>query len=105
MKGNNEIILNTATMMSIVQEYVDKYGTGELLRLVGDLNATRLSIETFEAKYRCMRERAERAEAELAALKTRIFEGIVLDVDDLALGHAGLPSEWRGKRVRLVVEE
>ncbi len=30
MKGNNEIILNTATMMSIVQEYVDKYGTGEL---------------------------------------------------------------------------
>ena len=31
MKGDNEIILNTATMISIVQEYVDKYGTGELL--------------------------------------------------------------------------
>ena len=49
-------------------------------------------------------ERAERAEAKLAALKARIFQGVVLDVDDLSRGHAGLPSEWRGKRVRLVVE-
>lgn len=46
-----------------------------------------------------------KAEAELAALNTRVFQGVVLDVDDLARGHAGLPSEWRGKRVRLVVEE
>ena len=46
-----------------------------------------------------------KAEAELATLKARIFQGIVLDVEDLARGHAGLPSEWRGKRVRLVVEE
>ena len=42
---------------------------------------------------------------ELAALKARMCKGIVLDVDGLARGHAGLPSEWRGKRVRLVVEE
>lgn len=43
--------------------------------------------------------------SELAAVKARIFQGIILDVDDLARGHAGLPLEWRGKHVRLVVEE
>ena len=51
------------------------------------------------------KECAGRVSSELETLKARMFQGIVLDVDDLARGHAGLPSEWRGKRVLLVVEE
>ncbi|HEY9664854.1 MAG TPA: hypothetical protein V6C65_40965 [Allocoleopsis sp.] len=69
------------------------------------LESKALIAPDFEHDWQVEHERAEKAEAELAALKVRIFHGIVLDVDDLARGHAGLPSEWRGKRVRLVVEE
>lgn len=76
----------------------------ELLRLAMIETDALIALDC-EHDWQVMRERAERAEAELAALKARIFQGIILDVDDLARGHAGLPSEWRGKRVLLVVEE
>lgn len=44
----------------------------ELLRLAGNYNVANLLAQTWEAKYWAMRERAEKAEAELAALKARI---------------------------------
>lgn len=74
----------------------------ELLRLVGDLNAACLSRDTFEAKYQCMRERAERAEAELAAIKARIAQSCrayhssfenTLDASTLYARATGVPGE------------
>ena len=56
-------------------------------------------------------ERAERAEAELAALKARIAEAPVATLvissaaGDLTLVWAENPDDWASKRVRLVVEE
>lgn len=78
----------------------------------GDCNDLRKRLnDAISERNTIRRERAQehrkhaRERAELAAFKARMFRGIVLDVDDLARGHAGLPSEWRGKRVLLVVEE
>lgn len=59
--------------------------------------------------------RAEKSEAELAALKARIAEAPIVmplyagnihsDVPMTLVVTAPVASEWRGKRVRLVVEE
>jgi len=43
-----------------------------LLRLVGECNCQRLEAETYTAKYQAMRERAERAEAELVGANREI---------------------------------
>ena len=85
----------------------------ELLRLVGDLNAACLSRDTFEAKYQCMRERAERAEAELAAIKAEIAEAPWVDAGCLQCLPHGAIINSRGRvqrwheldAVRLLVEK
>lgn len=90
----------------------------ELLRLAGDLNAARLSSETFEAKYRCMREemcevvnQAVCAERELAALKARIAGSSVVKIANygdpfiVLPDHLTVPNSLKGKTVRLFVEE
>ncbi|HJR11438.1 MAG TPA: hypothetical protein VJ823_08465 [Rhodanobacteraceae bacterium] len=83
----------------------------ELLRLNGGLNAERLGHETYIAKYTAMRERAERAEAELAVIRERLEGAPQADVKEVHIGVRygkileTMPAKWIGKRVRLVVED
>ena len=63
-----------------------------------------------KVEWQELTERVERAQSELAALKARIADSRTTDVFE-SEGHAGmvamggLPCEWIGKNVRLVVED
>ena len=82
---------------------------GELLRLAGE--CAMIPRAQLLANFAAANERAEKAEAELAALKARIADGWLCGVsNDACPGNFDaaiycLPSRFRGKRVRLVVEE
>lgn len=81
----------------------------ELLRLAGE--CTMIPRAQLLANLAAANERAEKAEAELEALKARIADGWLCGVsNDKCSGNFDaaiycLPSRFRGKRVRLVEVE
>jgi hypothetical protein len=87
--------------------------TAELLRLTDDCARLVDCINAQPPTRRSLIDRAERAEAELAALRAKIADAPITQVTRMAaIGGGGyewagcrVPDEWNAKRVRLVVEE